>query len=956
MAVSRTEFEELKVLLEKTIEENKSLREQNEDFQRIIFSEVKRDQEQTLRNLKQSILQECTKLIQENHNKDNKDNKQTKPLFDDTQSQQKKVDDTVQQLNRNFQTIKDRFMLLDTHVSDLDRQVIEFKSEQIPANFQRQISDLKSAMDIEYAHYFKNFVSMKEFQKIHEQYESLETQVRQIKTTSFQQASSYKQLEVFLQETFSEERWISLEKTLMETVKKEQDLFKKDIKSSQMMERVKLFADIEKQKQKDSEVEISLRKELSRTIYTQEIEALYKKVSLEFIKSEEEIFKKLVKTTDEKIQQTIVPIQTRMETLETRENPEKSKEVETLNEYVKNMERALLEEIQKVSKPQKQDMGSIIEPFTKLQAEFGLIRSQWSSVKSSNIEEMFKKELIVLRTKCESQLDTLRANLTDTEEFKKFKAGLERVEILTKETHLDVFKHKGYFETFEAKYNEAYFKSLDEKTERKQRLFESYLESNVVQRLENTKQEIKKDLSEITDKSHKGHMFIVNNILQQFKKKQDDFLFISRNSLDDYNRRVKEIHERNKGIDELFKDLSIQIQEKLEKRIIEKAEEVRVNYIQRGDELIQHIASERMDESFLNSFDERLIKKFEKRFQIDIQHFLENQVNAQTNMLLKDFLEKAYRDEEAEFYKLVQQLVKKIHESSFRILIEQNAKMIESHSRSGGSGSNGGSGGSGSSGGSEFLLENTNIPSLPPVHLRTMENIYLSPKIRKCFMSACIGNKGQTVDRIVPFPKIPGWDMIIFTNLVLPAKLSWDIRKIVRQYDDPAIEAKMYKWLTNKFLPEYDIVVWIDCYLSPNPNMIQNFESLLNKAFYVDNKTTIHRYHKERRCVWDECTAVIDSKRATIESVQKNMRLLNKIEMPRNFGLFDTNVVCKMNKDPETIKVGEQIFKTLLETSNRDQLAVTPTYFTNDYKRYAVQDLSPMFLKTGTHVRIPAFL
>ena len=100
-------------------------------------------------------------------------------------------------------------------------------------------------------------------------------------------------------------------------------------------------------------------------------------------------------------------------------------------------------------------------------------------------------------------------------------------------------------------------------------------------------------------------------------------------------------------------------------------------------------------------------------------------------------------------------------------------------------------------------------------------------ELKKCFFTACIGNPGQTLDNIVPFQKADGWDYIMFTNQEFPDTIPWKLHKVGRQYEDPAIEAKMYKWQSHRFLPEYDIVIWIDSYMSPNPTYVKNLESLL---------------------------------------------------------------------------------------------------------------------------------
>ena len=50
------------------------------------------------------------------------------------------------------------------------------------------------------------------------------------------------------------------------------------------------------------------------------------------------------------------------------------------------------------------------------------------------------------------------------------------------------------------------------------------------------------------------------------------------------------------------------------------------------------------------------------------------------------------------------------------------------------------------------------------------------------------------------------------------------------------------------------------------------------------------------------------------------------------------------------------IIDVLKKASNRDQLAVTYVYYTQGFYKYISKDLQTYFMKTGTHIRIPAYL
>jgi hypothetical protein len=113
----------------------------------------------------------------------------------------------------------------------------------------------------------------------------------------------------------------------------------------------------------------------------------------------------------------------------------------------------------------------------------------------------------------------------------------------------------------------------------------------------------------------------------------------------------------------------------------------------------------------------------------------------------------------------------------------------------------------------------------------------------------------------------------------------------------------------------------------------------------------LHKTHPDRKCVWEECSAVVASKRDTEQHVSSARSFLQSIRMPKEWGLFDTCVIVKMNKNIELQSHCESIYDQLCKTSNRDQLAVTPIYYKNGYTKYNSGQLMNAFEIVGKHVR-----
>jgi len=223
----------------------------------------------------------------------------------------------------------------------------------------------------------------------------------------------------------------------------------------------------------------------------------------------------------------------------------------------------------------------------------------------------------------------------------------------------------------------------------------------------------------------------------------------------------------------------------------------------------------------------------------------------------------------------------------------------------------------------------------------------------KCFYTAIFGIQDQTVDTLGDVERIPGWDYLCFTNQPLKQINGWTIIQVPYTGLKPALEAKRYKWLSHEVLLDYDVVVWLDAYITPKLEMRH-----ILKQWILNMKEKqipiFHRPHETRNCIWDECDAVVKSKRDNAENVSKVRKLLETHNMPKGWGLFDTNILVRFHKHKIVQTLSEEIYKQLSTTSIRDQLAVTFVYYKYGYKNFYSEDLFKAFQKNGSHIRIDA--
>ncbi len=226
--------------------------------------------------------------------------------------------------------------------------------------------------------------------------------------------------------------------------------------------------------------------------------------------------------------------------------------------------------------------------------------------------------------------------------------------------------------------------------------------------------------------------------------------------------------------------------------------------------------------------------------------------------------------------------------------------------------------------------------------------------LTKCFYTAIIVAPGQKCDTLGSITPIPGWDYICFTNQETLSPNTVQGWKIIRvKYDGmkPALESKHYKWMSHTWLSDYDVTVWLDGYITPNAQKAATLEHWITKM-KENNTMILHRPHAERDCIWDECEAVVRYQRDTSENVERVRRALAASAMPRHWGLFDTNIIIKFQKNLELQDICSNIYTLLQTESVRDQLAVTRVYYTRGFSAYGAKELLTAFIKSGNHVRI----
>jgi hypothetical protein len=177
------------------------------------------------------------------------------------------------------------------------------------------------------------------------------------------------------------------------------------------------------------------------------------------------------------------------------------------------------------------------------------------------------------------------------------------------------------------------------------------------------------------------------------------------------------------------------------------------------------------------------------------------------------------------------------------------------------------------------------------------------------------------LDECKPIEKIPGFDYIMYVDKeyeeITKLKNIWDIRTIELPYNKGVYYTKHVKWLTHLLCPEYDYIIWVDCFYSPTNNtVIKKYINMMQ-----ENNIPIAMRTQNIKSVSDDIKWCILHKRITND--MKDI-ICNKLKendfIPDNpCQTFWSSAVIKDNKDIRIHKMANELMELILNSGYRDQ-------------------------------------
>jgi len=156
---------------------------------------------------------------------------------------------------------------------------------------------------------------------------------------------------------------------------------------------------------------------------------------------------------------------------------------------------------------------------------------------------------------------------------------------------------------------------------------------------------------------------------------------------------------------------------------------------------------------------------------------------------------------------------------------------------------------------------------------------------------------------------------------VWPENTGWIFKKVNKSFaDTPHMLNRYYKLHPHIVVPEYDTSFYIDTNIQIlNAVSLKNRNSELadSSAFIAASK------HPSRKCIYEECEAVVKFNKIKKIEAQKHKNFLIKEGYPEDNGLFENNLIWRKNHDSDTILLMDKWWSILNQDglSKRDQLS-----------------------------------
>lgn len=206
---------------------------------------------------------------------------------------------------------------------------------------------------------------------------------------------------------------------------------------------------------------------------------------------------------------------------------------------------------------------------------------------------------------------------------------------------------------------------------------------------------------------------------------------------------------------------------------------------------------------------------------------------------------------------------------------------------------------------------------------------------KKVIYTAIFGGKDNLHE---PLFKPEGFDFVCFTDNKYLESENWNVRIVEPFLKDPVRNARYYKIMAHKVLPEYEQSIWIDGNMIVKGNVNVWVDQYLSSNNFVtfDHSKQKRRFLKVfwvkdkklgRDCIYDEYGALVTRTKKgmymdDIETMKTQISRYENEGYPKHNGLAVTMILLRNHNNQQVIELDEAWWKELELGSRRDQLSL----------------------------------
>ena len=173
------------------------------------------------------------------------------------------------------------------------------------------------------------------------------------------------------------------------------------------------------------------------------------------------------------------------------------------------------------------------------------------------------------------------------------------------------------------------------------------------------------------------------------------------------------------------------------------------------------------------------------------------------------------------------------------------------------------------------------------------------------------------------FNKIDNWHYYLFTNDKQKCGITkpYTVKQIdVSNFKYGVHATKNIKWLTHKYLPGYNVIIWVDSFIHLNDLKINSIKEQIIKVYENPNNPIAMRI-QSFKCVDDDIEWCLKNKRIDINMASNIKKYLIDNKYPSNTisGTYWSSAIIKNNKHKKLQELSENLYNIVSTVAYRDQ-------------------------------------